>query len=115
MIVGNINDLTGIPMQGTQVKGVLKKVLISPQEGWEGWTMRLFTLEAGGFTPRHTHSWPHINFVNEGDGILYLDGQEYKVTEGSFAYVPEGKLHQFSNYGQKDFSFICIVPEEGDK
>lgn len=25
MIVGHINDLTGIPIQGTEVKGALKK------------------------------------------------------------------------------------------
>lgn len=115
MIVGHINDLTGIPMQGPEVKGALKKVLVSPNEGWEGWTMRLFTLDADGFTPRHTHPWPHINYITGGQGLLYLDGREYEVAEGSFAYVPGGKLHQFRNNGQESFSFICIVPEEGDK
>jgi quercetin dioxygenase-like cupin family protein len=115
MIVSHINDLAGIPVQGAEVKGAWKKVLVSPKEGWEGWTMRLFTLEAGGFTPRHTHPWPHINYIAEGSGTLYLDGQEYEITEGSFAYVPGGKLHQFSNNSEETLSFICIVPEEGDK
>lgn len=115
MIVGHINDLTGIPMQGAEVQGALKKVLVSPKEGWEGWTMRLFSLAPGGFTPQHTHPWPHINFISQGQGHLFLDGQEYEVTAGSFAYVPSGKLHQFRNKGQEEFSFVCIVPEEGDK
>lgn len=115
MIVGNIKDLTGIPIQSNEVKGALKKVLVSPKEGWEGWSMRLFTLEAGGYTPRHTHPWPHINFIASGKGILHLDSQDYEISEGSFAYVPGGKLHQFMNNSGEDISFICIVPKEGDK
>jgi len=115
MIVGHINDLTGIPMQSPEIKGAIKKVLVSPQEGWEGWSMRLFNLETGGFTPKHTHPWPHINYITVGSGVLHLDGQDYEVKEGAYAYIPGGKLHQFRNPSGKDFSFICIVPEEGDK
>ena len=115
MIVGHIDNLTGIPMQGTELKGALKKVLVSPKEGWEGWTMRVFTLEVGGFTPRHTHPWPHINYIISGKGTLHLDGQDHEINEGSFAYVPGGKLHQFMNNSGEAISFICIVPEEGDK
>lgn len=115
MIIGHINNLAGVPMQGPEVKGTLKKVLVSPQEGWDGWVMRLFTLNADGFTPRHTHPWPHINYITEGCGILHLDGQDYEIAEGAFAYVPEGKLHQFCNNSERNLSFICIVPEEGDQ
>lgn len=115
MLIENIGNLAGIPIQGAQLKGVSKKVLVSPREGWEGWVMRLLTLEAKGFTPRHTHSWPHINYVTEGSGTLHLDGKDYELSKGVFAYVPGGKPHQFSNNSDKNnLSFICIVPEEGD-
>ncbi|WP_368292779.1 cupin domain-containing protein [Dehalobacter sp. TBBPA1] len=115
MIVGHVNELAGIPMQGAGIQGATKKVLVSPKEGWEGWTMRLFTLEPGGFTPRHTHDWPHINYIVSGEGTLHLDGQDYVLKEGAYAYVPGGALHQFQNDSGKEFSFLCIVPEEGDK
>lgn len=114
MKVGHISELAGIPMQGAQVKGAVKKVLISPADGWEGWVMRVFTLEAGGFTPRHTHPWPHINYITAGEGTLYMDGETYELTEGAYAYVPGGIVHQFQNKSGDDFAFICIVPEEGD-
>ncbi|KUO65357.1 MAG: cupin [Gracilibacter sp. BRH_c7a] len=115
MIVGHINNLAGIPMQGPEVQGASKKVLVSPVEGWDGWTMRLISLAPGGFSPKHTHSWPHINYITGGNGVLHLDGKDHELTEGSFAYVPAEKLHQFRNNSQEDLSFICIVPEEGDK
>jgi quercetin dioxygenase-like cupin family protein len=115
MIVGHVNELAEVPMQGAGIQGAIKKVLVSPKEGWEGWTMRLFTLEPGGFTPRHTHDWPHINYIASGEGTLYLDSQDYALKEGAYAYVPGGALHQFRNDSGKEFSFLCIVPEEGDK
>jgi len=115
MFVGNIRNLEEKPVLAPEARNAFKKSLIGPKEGWEGWVMRLFTLKDGGNTPRHSHPWPHINYIVEGSGILFLEGKNYPVSEGSIAYVPSGALHQFSNSGKEDFSFICIVPEEGDK
>lgn len=115
MIVSQVRDVLGTRMDNDQIKNAVKKVLISPTEGWEGHVMREFELGQGGYTPRHTHPWPHINYILEGEGTLHLDGQDYSLTAGSFAYVPSDKLHQFTNTCNGRFSFICIVPEEGDK
>ena len=89
------------------------KVLISPQEGWEGYVMRVVEVEEGGYTPKHSHPWPHINYFIEGTGELMLDGKMNTVEAGSFAFVPNDTLHQFRNTGTDIFKFICIVPEKG--
>ncbi|HPF20835.1 MAG TPA: cupin domain-containing protein [Syntrophomonas sp.] len=116
MFIDQIKEIAGQKIHHPGVmENVIKKVLIGPKQGWEGWTMRQFDLAANGFTPRHTHPWPHINYVISGQGLLYLDGHDYEVGPGSIAYVPDNVEHQFKNIGSEDFSFICIVPEEGDK
>lgn len=115
MIVGNQKDVLGTRINNEMMKNVLKKVLVSPKEGWEGWVMRLFELGEGGYSPKHTHPWPHINYIINGKGTLHIDGQDYELEAGSFAYVPGEKLHQFMNRGTEEFRFICLVPEEGDK
>lgn len=115
MIVGNEKDVPAVKLEGELLKNVAKKVLISPQQGWQGHVMRLFELAEGGYTPRHRHAWPHINYVARGKGILYLAGREYDLEAGSFAYVPGGEEHQFMNRGQESFTLICIVPEEGEQ
>jgi len=116
MFISHINKIAGLEMNKPDVmQGVVKKVLVGPEQGWQGWVMREFSLGAEGYTPRHSHPWPHINYVISGQGTLFLDGQEYSVEAGSIAYVPDNLEHQFRNSGREVFSFICIVPEEGDK
>lgn len=115
MVVSNVRDVLGTRMDNDQVKNAVKKALISPTQGWEGYVMRQFELGQGGYTPLHSHAWPHIIYILEGQGSLHLDGQDYLMEAGSFAFAPSNKLHQFTNTGEDRFAFICIVPEEGDK
>lgn len=115
MIVAHERDVQRLKLEGDSLKNVHKKVLISPQEGWEGYVMRVFDLDVDGYTPKHSHPWPHINYILKGKGTLHLDGVDHEVEAGSYAYVPENKMHQFSNQGNELFSMICIVPQEGDQ
>jgi len=114
MYVSSISRIKDLEVKAPGASQVLKKVLVGPKEGWDGWVMRLFTLKPGGHTPKHTHPWPHINYVTQGKGTLFAGGRENAVEAGSVAYVPADIEHQFINSGQEDFAFICIVPEEGD-
>lgn len=94
---------------------VRRQILLGPDQGWQGWVMRLFTLGPGGHSSRHTHPWPHIVHVNGGEGTIFVDGKDCTVEAGHVAYIPGGLEHQFTNRSQSDFSFICIVPEEGNQ
>lgn len=114
-VVGNKADVTATAMAGDGVLDVVKRVLVSPADGWDGWVMRLFDIAPGGHTPRHAHDWPHINFVAEGRGELLVDGVDHDLAPGSYAYVPGGAPHQFRAAPDEALSLICIVPAEGDK
>ncbi|MBU1219726.1 cupin domain-containing protein [Myxococcota bacterium] len=114
MAIGHIDELKSIELSGEGIKGASKKVLIHPENGWDNHVMRLFTLENEGFTPRHSHPWPHINYITSGQGTLFLEGELHEIKAGSYAYVPGNSLHQFMADRNSDLSFICIVPLEGD-
>lgn len=115
MIVGNTKELQGKVIESDLVQDVSMKVLVSPKEGWEGHVMRVFDVGAGGHTPKHSHPWPHINYVISGTGQVMIDGVVHKLSPGSYAYVPSDTIHQFQNTSDDTLSFICIVPEEGHK
>jgi len=115
MTIGHIDQLEGKALSGDELREVVKKILISPADGWNDHVMRVFELGPGGFTPRHAHDWFHVNYIISGTGSLFLDGVENPVTAGSFAFVPAGAEHQFQNVGAEPFKFICIVPEAYDR
>ena len=116
MYVDHLANITGVEVNiPDKALNVLKQVAVGPEQGWQGWVMRVFTIGGEGFSPRHSHPWPHINYIISGQGTLFLDGQNYEVRPGSVAYVPDNLEHQFTNTGSGDFTFICIVPEDGDK
>lgn len=115
MVVGNTKELASKVIESYQVQGVTMKVLVSPQEGWEGHVMRVFEVEPQGFTPKHSHPWPHINYIIKGHGELMIAGKVTTITPGSYAYVPVDTEHQFRNVGTETLEFICIVPEIGHK
>jgi len=113
MAIGNMNDVALKPIKSDEASLASIRVLVSPKEGWKGYVMREIEVEKEGFTPKHFHPWPHVNYIISGQGSLYLDGQETLVEAGSYAYIPANLLHQFKNVGKDTFKFICIVPEEG--
>ncbi len=113
MIIANEKEAPAQVLESPELKDVAMKVLVSPEEGWQDHVMRLFELGEGGYTPRHTHDWPHINYIVEGKGVLHVNGQDTPIESGSYAFVPAGSTHQFRNAGNGRFRFICIVPREG--
>lgn len=94
---------------------VQKQILVGPKQGWKDHVMRMFTLDAGGSAPHHSHPWQHIIYAVEGKGNLLMDGKDYPLVPGSVAYIPDDIDHQISNAGEQKFVFICIVPERGDR
>lgn len=115
MALGHLDDLLGVAMDSPEVKDASMKVLITPKDGWEGNYMRVIELGVDGYSPKHIHPWPHINYIIEGEGTLFLNGEENPIKAGSYAFVPPNELHQFKNTSNVVLKFICIVPEEGHK
>jgi quercetin dioxygenase-like cupin family protein len=114
MAVKKYNELKEIKVEMEGVTGVVKKIPVGKDDGWEDYTMRTFTIAPGGNTPKHAHDWEHVNYIIKGKGQLMIDGVDHVVEKRDFAFVPPNKEHQFSNPFDEDFEFICIVPNRGE-
>lgn len=113
MFIANSELIKALAINNPNANGAAMKVLIGAAEGWDSHVMRLLELDEGGYSPKHSHPWPHINYVLEGEGTLFASDAEQPIIKGSIAYIPSGELHQFKNIGQGKLVFICIVPKEG--
>jgi quercetin dioxygenase-like cupin family protein len=114
-MVNHLNQTEKKYISNPQAKNAFMKVLVSEKEGWEDYVMRVVEVEKEGYTPKHQHPWPHINYVIQGQGEIMIDGVLNPVEAGSYAFVPADTLHQYKNTGDDVFKFICIVPKHGHK
>jgi len=113
MIVANEKDLIANLINHPDAKNAGMKVPIGAEQGWADYVLRIVELDAEGHSPRHSHDWPHINYIIAGEGMVYMNGEDHPVTAGGYAFIPANVEHQFINTADTPFRFICIVPKEG--
>ncbi len=110
MLVKKLNEVAKEKVNIDGAVGALKQLVIGSADGAPAFSFRVFTVEPGGHTPRHSHPFEHLNYVLSGNGELVdPDGIGIAVTAGDFAIILPDELHQFRNSGNDDFVFICAV------
>ncbi len=115
MKIQNYQDVPELKMESNKIKGVSGRVVIGRKDNANNFCMRVFTIEPGGFTPRHSHKWEHEVFVHSGKGQVYQNGEWRDVASGTAIFIPGHEEHQFINAGSEDFVFICLIPSGVDE
>lgn len=114
MIIRKLDEVTKTQIDLEGVKGITKQLVLGSDDGVPNFSIRVFTLEPGGYSPHHSHEVEHINVILSGQGCLMdQDGNANELVEGDFAFVAPHDVHQFRNTSNtENFVFICAVPKE---
>ena len=94
------------------IKGVNRRVLISPKDGAPNFTMRMFHVEPGGYTFHHTHDYEHEIFIVEGNGEVISEKGATQVEKGHAILIEPGEIHQIKNTGEVLLTFLCLIPNQ---
>jgi quercetin dioxygenase-like cupin family protein len=98
------------------ITGLNKRVAIGPEIGASNFVMRIFEMQPGITSPRHSHPWEHGIYVIEGCGTAFNDeGEKTAIQKGDVIFIPPNEMHCIANAGTVPLQFICLVPPEGDK
>jgi quercetin dioxygenase-like cupin family protein len=109
MVIRNIDQVEGKPVDMAGVKGVKMSVMVGREDGAPNFALRQFRVEAGGHSPFHSHDYEHEVFVISGGGTVHLEGAERPIRAGDVVYVPADQEHQFKAGGE-GLRFLCLVP-----
>jgi quercetin dioxygenase-like cupin family protein len=114
MKIISLADIKKTKVQMDGAEKAWKQVPLSKEDGAPVYAYRVFTVEAGGFTPYHQHNYEHMNFVISGEGVLVNEqGEKKAIKAGDFAMVMPNEKHQYRNTSKdQDFVMICGVPKE---
>ena len=90
--------------------GVIKRDVISVEDGAPHFCMRVFEVEPGSSTPSHSHWWEHEVFVLSGQGVVVSGQKQTPIGKDSVIFVAPNEQHCFVNNGQEPLRFICVIP-----
>ncbi len=86
------------------------RILVGPDDGASHFVMRMFDVEPGGHTPRHSHEHEHGIYVLEGRGVVATEDGEIPIGPGDVLCIAPSDLHQFRNVGDVPLRFLCVIP-----
>ena len=90
--------------------GVIKREVITADDGAPNFCMRVFEVEPGSSTPFHSHPWEHEAFILSGRGMVVSEQKETLIASESVVFIPANEKHNFVNNGNEPLRFICLIP-----
>jgi len=110
MLIRQCDSVQGQTPQMDGVKDVTMRLMIGRDDGAANFSLRHFTIEPNGHTPRHSHNYEHENYIVEGSGKIWYGSEFHEIRQGDFLYVEPNVEHQFVNTGDGPLTFLCLVP-----
>jgi quercetin dioxygenase-like cupin family protein len=107
MYVTSVEKVREYKLEGEGAKGVKVKYLLHKGVGAKRLQLRLFTIEAGGYTPLERHAHEHEVYILKGKALVKGGNQEIVVTPGNVIFIPSQEEHQFKNIGDEPVEFLC--------
>ncbi len=102
-----------VPAQkvGAEAPGTVIRWLIDDEhDGAPYYALRMLEIEPGGNSPHHSHPFEHENYVVEGKGRVFFDGEWHDLKAGDVVFMPPNTVHQYANAGETVFKFLCGIP-----
>ena len=100
----------------SRMKPVIKSVegksnpVLGPEDGVPNYVMLWVQHPPGGSSAQHVHPWEHQAYIVEGEGVVWVEGEEYPIKAGDAVLVPPDVEHQFRNRGAGTLSRVTVNP-----
>ena len=95
-----------------EVKGVIKNVLVGPQDGAPNFIIRFFQVPVGGSTFNHAHPHEHGIVILHGKAQMEIENETFELNSLDSVFISGNDHHQIQNIGETSLGFICVIPSE---
>ena len=114
MLKRRVDETPATPVEIPGVQGVTMRIMIGRKDDAPNFAMRHYTVQPGGFTPRHQHNYEHEVIITQGQALVEHDGEFHSCRAGDILMIKPNVLHQFRNESSEPLTFICLVPTTFD-
>ena len=103
------SDAPATEYRSEAAPGVVRHVLVGPEDGATEFVVRHFTVPAGGHTALDRHPHEHGVVIAHGTGSVLLGEEWHAIGEGDSVFVPGDLTHQFEAGPDGPLTFICVI------
>lgn len=103
-------DAPAVEYRGDEAPGVIRHVLVGPEDGASDFVVRYFTVPAGGRTALDRHPHEHGVVVVHGTGRVLLGERWHEVGEGDSVFIAGGETHRLEASPDRPLGFVCVIP-----
>jgi quercetin dioxygenase-like cupin family protein len=92
------------------ISGVVKHVLIGPDDSAPNFIIRYFQIEPGGYSQLESHPQEHGILILHGQARIQLKDEILELNPLDVVFIPGGDEHQLMNVSKDIMGFICVIP-----
>lgn len=109
MYVVNVKDVREFDLDklGKGSHRVKVKYLLHAGVGAKRIQYRLFTIDAGGYSPLEKHAHEHEIYMLRGKALFKGGDKEVVCGPGDVVFIPSYEMHQIKNVGEEPVQFLC--------
>lgn len=91
-----------------EVSGVVKRDVITADDGAPHFCMRVFEVRPGSSTPSHSHWWEHEVFILSGQGVVVSEQGAMPISKESVVFIAPNEPHCFVILAMKPFGLFVL-------
>jgi quercetin dioxygenase-like cupin family protein len=103
-------DVTPQSYDVPDISGLVKHILIGPDDGAPNFIIRYFQIEPGGYSRLESHLQEHGILILHGQARIQLNDEFQEINPLDVVFIPGGDEHQLVNVSDEIMGFICVIP-----
>lgn len=97
---------------GDFLEGVVKHVLVGPEDGSPNFIIRYFHVPVGRKTFFDQHPHEHGIVILHGKAKVQINDDFYEVSPLDSIFIQGNDIHQLTNIGEEPLGFICVIKRQ---
>ncbi len=106
------DGVTPIEINTDIVHGVMKHVLVGPEDEAPNFIIRYFNVPVGEKTFFDQHPHEHGIVILHGKAKVQINDDFYELEPLSSIFISGMDIHQLTNIGAEPLGFICVIQRQ---
>jgi len=105
-------DIEPLAYNDEDAQGVLKHILVGPDDGAPNFIIRYFHIPVGKSSFYEQHPHEHGVVILHGKAKVQINDDFYELEPFDSVFISGNDIHQFTNIGDSPMGFICVIKRQ---